>query len=282
MSFQHIDSEHSLGVSVEQIPYFGDAANAYPGGVIEPPAISVPVSPTFGPTTGQGERPPADTILFSSDFVMFHVDESTLLQFSDNNFRGLLPFLGQDEASRMLFFHDILSSELEIALKAIYKMPATIASTAGGGNLEELWLLAKGIGWLPTFGIPAKVVVLPNTDIFTLILSYAPLHPMETYTVAGSHDLEQLAAAVSPHTLPLELSRVTEELGEQMGWKYMLRLFRLHMNRRTTLMNLLAPAPDIHHPIRNCDFDDQKELKGKWSMAVASLTWEIRAVYGKI
>ncbi|KAK7052867.1 hypothetical protein VNI00_004186 [Paramarasmius palmivorus] len=277
MSFQHIDPEYGPGASTEQIPGPGSAADTYLDGVNPFPAIPIPVSPTFGPTTGESQRPTADAILFSSDSVMFYVDEYTLLQFSNNNFRGLLPFLGQDAESRMLFLHDIHSSELEIALQALYKIPATIASTAGGGNLEELQLLARGISWLPTFGIFANVVVLPHTHIFDQILSYAPLHPLETYAIAGFHDLEQLAVDVSPHTLPLELSNVTEELGDQMGWKYMLRLFRLHMNRRTILMNLLAPPPEIHHPTRDCDYDDQKELKAKWNMAVGSLTWEIRA-----
>ncbi|KAK7052856.1 hypothetical protein VNI00_004175 [Paramarasmius palmivorus] len=240
-----------------------------------PVTIQTPVSANFGPNALT--RPVADVILLSKDSVSFYVDEYSLLLFSTNNFNGLLPILDQGPEDRLIFLHDLHSSKLDIALQAIYKIPATSVSATGGGNLEELELLARGVGWLATFGIPARLVVLPYTHIFDRILSFAPLYPLVSYAIAGHHELEELAIAVSPHTLPVELSNVTEELAEQMGVKYLRRLFRLQLDRQDILMGLLRPEPEIHTPTQQCSLEDQRVLKTKWDMAISSLVRVVRA-----
>uniref|UniRef100_A0A0W0G7P4 Uncharacterized protein n=1 Tax=Moniliophthora roreri TaxID=221103 RepID=A0A0W0G7P4_MONRR len=62
-----------------------------------------------------------------------------------------------------------------------------------------------------------------------------------------------------------------------MGAKYLSRLVRLHLRRRSILMNMLAIEPELHSPTKACGLGAQRELKEKWYMAIALLTPEIKA-----
>ncbi|KAK7039033.1 hypothetical protein VNI00_010425 [Paramarasmius palmivorus] len=233
-----------------------------------------PVSPDFGPDVEGSRRPPTNIILISKDSVLFHADEYSLLQFSNNCFKGLLPLPSRDRDKRMIFLRDLHSSELDVLLQAIYGI--TPKSSTDGNGIVELRLLSRGIGWLPVFGIPPKSVVLPYTYIFARILSFAPVHPLETYAIAGRYDIHDLAVAASSHTLPVELSNVGEELATCMGARYLSRLFSLHLNRKATLLSLLSKEPEYHDQTENCRFTDQREAKSRWNTAMASLVWDVR------
>ncbi|ESK91460.1 hypothetical protein Moror_2684 [Moniliophthora roreri MCA 2997] len=237
-------------------------------------AVPIPISQNFGHNvTG---RPPSDVMFLSKDCLLFYADEHTLLQSSNNNFKGLLPLNGQEMEERIIFLKDLASSELEIILQAIYHAPSSKENPTGG-NLDDFRMLARGIGWLPTFGVPPKSVVLPFTPLFDRILLFAPLYPLEVYALAGQYGMEDLAVAVSTHTIPVELWNVTEELAERMGASYLLRLFRLHMERESILKAQLEMSPDLHAPTEECGFDDQRALKRKWNTGVAFLAAKIKA-----
>ncbi|ESK95262.1 hypothetical protein Moror_4020 [Moniliophthora roreri MCA 2997] len=232
-------------------------------------------SQNFGPHVAGSGRPNPDISLISNDFVVFYADQSTLLRLSNNNFNNLLPLSNWQHKEVLL--QDIPSPELDLLLQAIYTIPASSASTACGGNVAELQRFVRGVGWLPTYGIPAKSVILPCTHLFDCILSFAPLYPLEVYALAGHHDMNDLAVAASPHTLPLELWNIDEELAVRMSAKYFLHLVRLHMGRKSTLRNLLAKEPDPHSPIETCGFETQEKLRKNWYTAIALLTWDITA-----
>ncbi|KAI3616091.1 hypothetical protein WG66_013931 [Moniliophthora roreri] len=233
------------------------------------------ISQNFGPDVAGSGRPNPDISLISNDFVIFYADQSTLLRLSNNNFKGLLPLPNRQH--KEVFLQDLSSSELEIFLQAIYNIPTTPASTACEGNMTKLHILVRGVRWLPIFGIPAKSVIFPNTHAFNCIVSFAPLCPVEVYAFAGYHDMDDLAVAVSPHTLPFEPWNIDEELAVRMGAKYLSRLVRLHLRRRSILMNMLAIEPELHSPTKACGLGAQRELKEKWYMAIALLTPEIKA-----
>ncbi|KAK7029569.1 hypothetical protein VNI00_014446 [Paramarasmius palmivorus] len=235
----------------------------------------VPVSPDFGPDVEGSGRPAANIILIAKDSVLFYADEYSLLQFSNNSFKGLLPLTSQDRERRMIFLRDLHSTELEVLLQSIYGV--TPKSATAGNNIENLRSLSRGIGWLPIFGIPPKSVVLPYSHIFTQLLSFAPIYPLETYAVAEKYDIHDLAVAASSHTLPVELSDVDEELATCMGTRYLLRLFNLHFKRKATLWNLLSKEPDYHDQTVNCRFTEQKKAKQRWNTGMASLVWNVRA-----
>ncbi|KAK7032196.1 hypothetical protein VNI00_013370 [Paramarasmius palmivorus] len=160
-------------------------------------------------------------------------------------------------------------------LQAIYNHPASDRSVVGGGSMAEFSTLCRGVNWLPAFGIPPKSVITTNKHLFSRILAYAPLYPLEVYALAGHHDLKDLATAASPYTLSMELSTMKQELAEEMGAVYLLWLFRLHTRRQSFLLKLFATPPDSHDATERCL--DQRELKQKWNMVIASLTRHIKA-----
>ncbi|EEB86846.1 hypothetical protein MPER_16050 [Moniliophthora perniciosa FA553] len=99
---------------------------------------------------------------------------------------------------------------------------------------------------------------------------------MEVYSLAGHHDMRDLAVAASPHTLSFNLLNLSEELAEHMGATYLLRLLHLHMRRRTILLRLLARAPDSHGETEQCRSEDQM-LKEEWDMSVGCLVGKLNA-----
>ncbi|KAK7029567.1 hypothetical protein VNI00_014444 [Paramarasmius palmivorus] len=234
-------------------------------------ANPVPVSPDFGPDVEGSRRLSTNVILISKDSVLFYANEYSLLQYSSNSFNGLLPLSSQDKDKRIIYLRDLHSTELDVLLQSIYGV--TPQSPTNGNDIAKLHLLSRGIGWLSVFGIPPKSVVLSSTYIFTRILSFAPVHPLETYAIAGQYDLYDLAVAVSSHTLPVELSNVDERLAACMGARYLLRLFHLHLNRKATLSSLLSKELEYHDETENCRFTNQNKAKNRWKTAMASLMW---------
>ncbi|ESK92736.1 hypothetical protein Moror_15909 [Moniliophthora roreri MCA 2997] len=234
----------------------------------------IPPSQNFVPDV-PSRRPIPNIILLSSDFCSFYADESSLLLYSNNNFRGLLPLLSQEREQQHIFLQDVPSSELEFILRAIYNIPTRTHTVEG--NISDFQILSKCINWLPIFGIQPKSIIVPYTHLFDKILSFAPLDPLEVYALVAHYDMHDLAIAVSPHTLPVESSNITEDLAQRMGASYLLRLLRLHIGREEILKNLLGTEPDLHDETAECGFEDQKSLGRMWNMGVASLTWFVRA-----
>ncbi|KAI3616247.1 hypothetical protein WG66_013936 [Moniliophthora roreri] len=219
-------------------------------------------------------RPSANLTLISQNSVLFYVDEYSLLRFSNNNFKGLLPLPDQAREKRIIFLPDLPSSELEILLQAIYRVPTSTPGTMGGGSMDDFHELVRGVGRLPTFGIAFKSVILPHTYIFDRILSFSAQYPLEVYALGGQYDIDELAVSASPHTLTVELTDIEEGLAGRIGALYLLRLIRLHEKRKKIIMDLLVEGPDS---ATVCRSEHQEELKKKWNMAIASLLSGINA-----
>ncbi|ESK95215.1 hypothetical protein Moror_3973 [Moniliophthora roreri MCA 2997] len=234
--------------------------------------IPAQVAQDFGPNTPG--RPPADLTLISRDSVVFYVDEYSLLQFSNNNFKGLLPVPDQAREKRTIFLPDLPLSELEILLQAIYRVPTSTSGTIGGGSMDDFQMLVRGVGQLPTFGIAPKSVILPHTYIFDRILSFSPRYPLEVYALGGQYDIDEVAVAASPHTLTVELTNIDDELAERIGALYLLRLIRLHDKRKKIITDLLGEEPDS---AAVCGSGHQRELKQRWKVATAFLLLGVNA-----
>ncbi|KAI3611665.1 hypothetical protein WG66_007767 [Moniliophthora roreri] len=266
------DQNTSSNIQHSQIAIHRDISGARHAEVSQ--TQTIPVSQGFGPDVVGTERPPPNIILVSKDSVSFYTDEYTLLRLSNNNFNGLLPLPSQASVNRMVFLKNLPSSELKIVLHAIY---VNVPITSSGNSLDDFQLLARGIGWLPTFGIPVKSVILPRTPLFNRMLSFAPLHSVEVYSLAGHHDMNDLAVTASSHTLSVDLASLKKELAKHMGPTYLLRLLRLHRIRQTTLLSLLAKAPDSHSETEECRSEDQQVLKGEWNTSVGFLIGKVNA-----
>lgn len=190
---------------------------------------------------------------------------------SDNGFNHMLPATVQQEKDQ---FGPILpvpesSVVLNILLHAVYDMSCAHYSPSFDA-------LASSIPALKSYGVPLHERFARNTHSYTLLMSHAPLCPLDLYSLAASYDLYDLAVASSSHLLSLSLATLTDEMAEKIGPIYVKRLFFLHFGRAEALKRLLLPPPHPHAPTPWCDFTDQKKLTRAWALASAYLAWDAR------
>jgi hypothetical protein len=140
----------------------------------------------------------------------------------------------------------------------------------------SLEALIAAVHALKSYGMPLKARIVPTSPLFTLLLSHAPLHPLELYTLASSYDLYDLAVSTSSHLLSFPLSSLSDDMAEQIGPVYLKRLFFLHFGRADALKRILLPPPHPHAPTPWCDFTEQKKLTRAWALASAYLAWDAR------
>ena len=161
------------------------------------------------------------------------------------------------------------SAVLNVLLHTIYDMSCAHYSP----SFEQM---VSAVHAMKDYGIPPDSRILPSTPLFILLLSHAPLHPLELYAVAASYDLRDLAVSTSSHLLSLQLSSITESMAERIGPLYLRRLFFLHFGRVDALKRLLLSPPHPHAPTTWCDFTEQKKLTRAWALASAYLAWDAR------
>lgn len=213
---------------------------------------------------------PPDIVLLSSDNVFFYVHSHILLTASENGFRGRVtaPTSSAKEADSIASIPDN-STVLNIVLHAAYDMSCAHYS-------PPFPALISAVNRLPVYGISPKLRIVPSTPLFSLLLSHAPLFPIELYAVAASHDLYDLAISTSSHLLSFSLATITDEMAEKIGPVYLKRLFFLHFGRSDALKRVLLPPPNPHAPTTVCDLTEQKKLTRAWALASAYLAWDAR------
>jgi len=198
------------------------------------------------------------------------VHASALLGSSANQFNGLLPSNpGSCESQDAVLSIPEHSTVLNVLLHIIYDMSCIHYS-------PPFPTLVAAVNCLSTYGISPKLVIVPSTPTYTLLLSYAPLFPLELYALAASFDLYDLAVATSSHLLSFPLASITDEMAECIGPVYLKRLFFLHFGRSDALKRILLPPPHPHAPTPWCDFNEQKKLTRAWALASAYLAWDAR------
>jgi hypothetical protein len=212
----------------------------------------VSVSTTFYPGARHNAMAP-DVILLSSDNVFFYVHSSVLLGASENAFNSLLSsHPSPTEEQEHLIAVTEASAVLNIIVHAMYDMS------------------------LSGYGVNPKSRISPSTPLYTLLLSHAPLFPLDLYALAAAHDLYDLAVATSSHLLSFPLASLSDEMAIRMGPIYLKRLFFLHFGRTDALKRVLLPPPHPHPPTPWCDFTEQKKLTRAWALASAYLAWDAR------
>ncbi|KAG1833074.1 hypothetical protein EV424DRAFT_1015241 [Suillus variegatus] len=253
-----------------QVPTPPDSFTSSP---VDPPAEEdtlVSVSTTFFPGAHIHSHPP-DVVLLSSDSIFFYVHTRALLRVSENNFGGLLPLSSKATNGQLgpVLAVPESSTVLNIVLHAIYDMPCSHYSP----SFESL---ATALSVLTDYGVSLKRHVSSSSALHSLLLSYAPLCPLELYTLAASHDLYDLAVPTSSHLLSFSLASLTDEMADRIGAIYLKRLFFLHFGRADALKRLLLPPPHPHAATNDCDFTEQKRLTRAWALASAYLAWDAR------
>ncbi|KAG0709570.1 hypothetical protein DFH29DRAFT_992984 [Suillus ampliporus] len=253
-----------------QVPTPPDSFTSSP---VDPPHEEdtlVSVSTTFFPGAQIHSLPP-DLVLLSSDSVFFYVHAHVLLGVSENRFGGLLPPSSKVTAGHLgpVLVVPESSTILNIVLHAVYDMACSHYSP----SFESL---AEALSALASYGVSVKRHAGPSTPLHSLLLSHAPLHPLELYTLAATHDLYDLAVPTSSHLLSFSLASLTDEMADRIGAIYLKRLFFLHFGRADALKRLLLPPPHPHASTNDCDFIEQKRLTRAWALASAYLAWDAR------
>jgi hypothetical protein len=189
---------------------------------------------------------------------------------SENGFMGLLPPpppSAPDQEPVIAVPDD--SAVLNVILHTLYEMSCAQYS-------PSFEVLVTAVNRLPVYGIVPKTRIAPSAPLFSLLLSHAPLHPLELYTLAATYDLYDLAVSISSHLLSFPLATLTDDMAERIGPVYLKRLFFLHFGRSDALKRVLLPPPHPHAPTPECDFTEQKKLTRAWALASAYLAWDAR------
>ncbi|KAG6812325.1 hypothetical protein H0H92_003409 [Tricholoma furcatifolium] len=225
----------------------------------------VSVSTTFHPSAHLTDDALPDLILLSDDNVFFYVHSTSILAASSNAFHSLL---SKPLHSPVTNIPDP-SPVLNIILHAVYDIPCAHYAP----SFAQLATVVKRLSY---YGIDPKESISPNSHLYSLLLAHAPLYPLETYTLAASHDLYDLAVATSSHLLSFSLPSLTDDMASAIGPVYLKRLFFLHFGRADALKRVLLSPPHPHPPTPHCDFSDQKKLTRAWALASAYLAWDAR------
>ncbi|KAJ1308695.1 hypothetical protein OPQ81_004386 [Rhizoctonia solani] len=237
--------------------------------------------------TGERDIQDADIVLFSTDNVFFYSHRSTLLRESANQFGGLLaendsmdeeidvskPMNGLDltAPTPTLVVIPYPADVLNVVLHLIYGFPVQRYQPSGS-------VLRQVLPALVALGYNLSAFVTPHSELFLLLIQAAASDPLPMYALAAQYSLEQLAVSISPFTLSITLSDITDEMAQQMGPIYLKRLFFLHLGRTDALKRLLLPPPTPHPPTAGfeCDVDAQKALARAWALACAYVVVEGR------
>ncbi|KAF7313753.1 hypothetical protein HMN09_00532400 [Mycena chlorophos] len=235
------------------------------------PTTLVSVSTTFFPNAQHhpaGSVPP-DIILLSKDAVYFYVHSDVLIEASNNNFRAMLPVPPSDTTEEPVLSVPEQSGVLNIILHVAYDLSSAVYQ-------PPFETLSAAVEAMTTYGMDPQSKIQPSTPLFTMLLSHAPLFPLQLYALAAHYSLEDLAVPTSAHLLGYPLSRLTDYEVERIGATYLKRLFFLHFGRNEALKRVLGTPPHPHAPTNTCDFSSQKSLGRAWALAVAYLVWDIR------
>ncbi|KAJ7776291.1 hypothetical protein B0H16DRAFT_1659742 [Mycena metata] len=230
---------------------------------------SLSISNTFLPTAQLRPQTP-DLSLLSTDLIFFYVHSQVLESASGNSFNNLLPAHSPEGADNCSILSiPEASSVLNIILHTLYGLDCA-------HHLPSFPTLVKAVDSMQIYGITAELTIKPSTPLFALLLSHAPHVPMDLYTLAGHHNIEDLAVAVSAHLLSFSLSRLTDAAAQRMGAIYLKRLFFLHLGRVEALKRVLLSPPGAHQPTPGCSIDQQRALAREWALASARLATDLR------
>jgi hypothetical protein len=228
----------------------------------------VSISTTFFPSTAPDSLR-ADAVLLSSDGVWFYVDSVRLLAASENNFNSLLPVHPNNPFGYITAVPES-SVVINIVLHAIYDISCAKYN-------PPFDAIVVALSALKTYGVSLHSRISPSSQLFAVLMSYAPIEPLELYTVAASYNLYDLAALASQYLHSLSLASLPDEMATRMGAVYLKRLFFLHYGRVDALKRILLNPPQQHVPTKGCHDVDQKKLTRAWALASASLVWNARA-----
>ncbi|KXN91239.1 hypothetical protein AN958_01761, partial [Leucoagaricus sp. SymC.cos] len=225
-----------------------------------------------------------DTIFISSDMVLFYVHSQVLKAHSPHAFRRVFEaHQDTDKGTPKGFKSGPMESSVQDGLIRIPDTSSvlnvilhTLYGTSSAQHSPSFETLTIAVYRMPFYDLNPKACIVPRTPLYDVLLTHAPLFPIQLYTLAGHHDLQELAVATSSHLLSYPLSNLPEEMAERMGALYLKRLLCLHLDRFNALKHILLSPPHPHPVTRECNFTDQKKLTRAWALVAAYLAWDAR------
>ena len=210
----------------------------------------------------------SDTILRSSDGVLFYVNSDTLLKCSPDALRAVL---GTSLTAKRFREGIIDVPDTSIVLNIILHVFYCLSPARYSPSLDDI---EKAVNRFADYGLKPPDHILPATPIFQLLLLHAPVSALRIYVLAAQHKLYPLAEKVSSHLLGIPLSSVDDDMVTRMGPIFFKRLACLHMNLIDSLKNIILQPPYPHPPTDECDFAEQKKLSRAWALAASYIAWD--------
>ncbi|KAI0761457.1 hypothetical protein BC629DRAFT_999454 [Irpex lacteus] len=180
---------------------------AHPPGAADPsPPVSI--SSTFHPAANLDHTPP-NTLILSSDRILFVVHYRWLYAQSVNLFNGLLLNTVEPPPENPLARSVSERAQvIEILFHAAYNLPfPPHTPTPSLECLEEVIVALHTYGFLPI-----QRFIATGSPLHTAFVNHAQSKPMEIYALAASREFEDLAVAASPYTLRMSVNRIPAPL----------------------------------------------------------------------
>ena len=227
--------------------------------------IVMSVSTSFPPGSHPSET---DLILSSLDGVVFCVHTDIINKASPSALAAVLSFSNPGIVGGVIFIPEP-ATILNILLHTLY-------NSSCAPNSPSTDDLIAAVDKMPLYGMDPKSFIIPESPLYTLLLSRAPLHPLDIFALASHHNIPDLAVQTSSHLLGFNLDTISDEYATRIGPANLRRLFVLHMKRVQMLRSLLLQPPTLHPLTKKCDVGSQKALTRLWAMGSTYLVWDVQ------
>ncbi|KAI0342135.1 hypothetical protein BDW22DRAFT_238907 [Trametopsis cervina] len=190
-----------------------------------------------------------------------------LLASSDNHFGGLLPFGDRPPSDKksLSLTVDEPYDVLNVVLHTVYGMSCD-------AHHPSIDCLSRSIDVFKYCGLPLRRYLSQNgSPLYTTILNHAVANPVEIYTIAASHSLEDLAIASSLYTLDIRLNEIPDAMADRIGTFYLQRLHKLHGLRMEHLQRLLSRSVPYHEEKAWCSAEKREEVSSAVHVAAIQL-----------
>lgn len=208
----------------------------------------------------------ADTIIVTDDHTFFAVHTHRLLAASTNEFGGLLSpnseRLADDSAISLIIPE--LSGIMTVVLCCAYGLSCDTYN-------PTLECIASAIKAMRKYGMSPHRFISRGRPLYDIILNHAPHYPIETYTLAGSENLEDLAVAASSYTLHVKLDHISDQAAAKMGALYLHRLHKLHARRVDALKNMLDDSIFPHIAKPHCSAEQRQVVNMAYNLATTQV-----------
>ncbi|KAF8332238.1 uncharacterized protein EI90DRAFT_2918900 [Cantharellus anzutake] len=216
-----------------------------------------------------------DSIIQTSDEVLFHVHRDRLQTRSRTAFDGLFTDNSTVGLNRSLvvFLVPEDATVMNCVLHILYGTSSRI-------YCPDFETIAQAFETLQKYGCRLSECIPQDSEIFTDLVCHAAepnTDALKVYTLAASHDFEELAVQCSYYALRIPISRIDEGSSIMMGPLYLLRLLRLHASRRAALHRLLMEPPERHEDTPFCNWRRQIGTTRAYGLIAGYLTWEAPA-----